>query len=97
MATTKPLLDQLDAYKSKSEAAAQASAKASTSFSGLGAAAAIAGRAVAAIGIATSVGEFIRLADASTNVASRLGLVTSSAAELANVQQRLFELRSPRA
>lgn len=90
VATLKPLLDQLDAYKAKSDAAAQASAKAGSSFAGLGAAAGIAARAVAAIGITASVGEFIRLADASTNVASRLGLVTSSAAELASVQQRLF-------
>lgn len=45
---------------------------------------------MAAIGIGASVGEFVRMADASTNVASRLGLVTSSAAELASVQQRLF-------
>lgn len=88
--TLKPLLDQLDAYKAKTEAASQASAKASTSFTGLGAAAGLAARAVAAIGISASVGEFIKMADASTNVASRLGLVTSSAAELASVQARLF-------
>lgn len=88
--TIKPLLDQLDAYKSKSEAAAQASAKVGTSFTGLSTAAGLAARAVAAIGITASVGEFVRMADASTNVASRLGLVTSSAAELASVQARLF-------
>lgn len=92
VSTLKPLLDQLDAYKGKADAAAQASVKASTSFTGLGAAAGLAARAVAAIGIAASVGEFIRMADASTNVASRLGLVTSSAAELASVQQRLFQV-----
>lgn len=90
--TIKPLLDQLDAYKSKSEAAAQASAKVGTSFTGLGTAAGLAARAVAAIGIGASVGEFVKMADASTNVASRLGLVTSSAAELASVQQRLFSI-----
>lgn len=90
--TLKPLLDQLDAYKSKSEAASQASAKVGTSFTGLSAAAGLAARAVAAIGIGASVGEFVKMADASTNVASRLGLVTSSAAELASVQQRLFSI-----
>ena len=88
--TLKPLLDQLDAYKSKTEAASQASAKVGTSFTGLSAAAGLAARAVAAIGIGASVGEFVKMADASTNVASRLGLVTSSAAELASVQARLF-------
>jgi hypothetical protein len=58
--TLKPLLDQLDAYKSKSEAAAQASAKVGTSFTGLSTAAGLAARAMAAIGISASVGEFVR-------------------------------------
>lgn len=90
--TLKPLLDQLDAYKSKAEAAAKASEKAGSSFSDIGASAALAGRALAAIGITASVGEFIRMADASTNVASRLRLVTASAGELASVQERLFQV-----
>lgn len=65
---------------------------AGSSLAGLSTAAGLAARAVAAIGITASVGEFVRMADASTNVASRLGLVTSSAAELASVQQRLFSI-----
>lgn len=88
----RPLLDQLDAVKSKSEAASQATVQMGSSFGGLGAAAGMAARAVAAIGIGVSVGEFVKMADASTNVASRLGLVTSSAAELASVQARLFQV-----
>ncbi|SFB74024.1 tape measure domain-containing protein [Polaromonas sp. OV174] len=86
----KPLLDQLDAVKTKSLAAAQASTQVGSSFSSLSIAAGVAARAVAAIGIGVSVREFVTMADASTNVASRLGLVTASAAELASVQQRLF-------
>lgn len=88
----KPLLDQLDAVKAKSAAAAQAANQVGGAFSGLSAVAGIAGRAIAAIGIGVSVGELVKMADASTNVASRLGLVTSSAAQLVSVQQQLFEV-----
>lgn len=63
-----------------------------SSFAGLGGAARIAGTALAAIGIGSSVGELVKMADASTNVASRLSLVTNSASELAQVQRRLFDV-----
>ncbi|WP_395055184.1 tape measure protein [Polaromonas sp.] len=86
----KPLLDRLDEAKAKAQGATQANAQLTSSFSGLGGAAAVAARAVAAIGIGVSIREFVSLADASTNVASRLSLVTSSAAELASVQRQLF-------
>ncbi|RQO83482.1 tape measure protein [Acidovorax sp. FJL06] len=61
-------------------------------FVGLGGAAKYAGAALAAIGIGTTVGDLVKMADASTNVASRLSLVTTSAAELAQVQRRLFDI-----
>lgn len=86
----RPYLEQLDAAKAKSLEAAQATTKLGSSFTGLGAAAGVAARAVAALGVAASLGEMVRLADASTNVASRLSLVTSSARELSIVQDRLF-------
>lgn len=86
----KPLLDQLDAVRSKSALAAQATESAGGSFGSLGAAAGLAARALAAIGIANLASDFIRLADASTNIASRLTLVTTSSAELVAVQQQLF-------
>lgn len=61
---------------------------------GMQSAAAAAQTALASIGVGVSVGAFVRsfitLADASTNVASRLSLVTTSAAELVDVQQKLF-------
>ncbi|GAA6121445.1 tape measure protein [Acidovorax sp. FG27] len=88
----KPWLDQLDAAKVKAEAAGQAQQGLEKSMIGLGAAAGLAGRALAVAGIGASAAEFIRMADASTNVASRLSLVTNSTAELANVQQRLFNV-----
>ncbi len=88
----KPLLDQLDASKAKAQAATQANATLSTSYSGLGSAAFTASRAIAAIGIGVSVREFAQMADASTNVASRLSLVTNSASELVAVQRQLFEV-----
>lgn len=61
-------------------------------FVGLGGAAKYAGAALAAIGIGTTVSDLVKMADASTNVASRLSLVTTSAAELAQVQRRLFDI-----
>ncbi len=86
----KPLLDQLDASKAKAQAAATANVQLSSSYAGLSGAALSAGRVLAAIGIGVSVREFIQMADASTNVASRLSLVTDSAAELIAVQKQLF-------
>ena len=47
-------------------------------------------RGLAMIGVSVTVGEFIKMADASTNVASKLKLVTSSTVELASVQGDLF-------
>lgn len=88
----KPWLDKLDEAKRKAGEATIANSKLGSSFSGLGAAGGVAARGLAAIGVALSVKEFISLADASTNVASRLGLVTSSATELIAVQSRLFEV-----
>lgn len=70
----------------------QATQQVESRLGGLSAAAGVAGRALAVIGISASIGEFVRMADASTNVASRLGLVTTSTAQLASVQQRLFEI-----
>ncbi|PUA95527.1 tape measure domain-containing protein [Acidovorax sp. 107] len=61
-------------------------------FVGLGGAAKYAGAALAAIGIGTTVSDLVKMADASTNVASRLSLVTTSASELAQVQRRLFDI-----
>jgi len=86
----KPLLDQLDASKAKAQAAATANIQLTSSYAGLSGAALSAGRVLAAIGIGVSVREFIQMADASTNVASRLSLVTDSAAELIAVQKQLF-------
>ena len=85
MDVLKPYLDQLDQAKEKTQAAAAATG-------GLGNAAALAGRALAAVGIAATVKEFVGLADASTNMNSRLKLVTGSAEELASVQERLFSI-----
>ena len=75
-----------DALKMKQQAMAN-SDKAMNSLAG---SARLVTSAFAAIGVSASVGEFIKMADASTNVASRLGLVTSSATELIAVQQKLF-------
>ena len=72
------------------EAVGGAALGAGSNLSGLGVSAQLAGRAIAAIGIGVTVREFVTMADASTNVASRLGLVTTSAAELASVQKELF-------
>lgn len=72
--------------------AEQATRQVESGLSGMGTAAAMAGRALAAIGIGVSARELVKIADASTNVASRLSLVTNSAAELANIQQRLFSV-----
>lgn len=92
MDVLKPYLDRLDEAKRKTDETSQATNKLGTSFSGLGAASGLAAKAVAAIGIGASVSEYFRLADASTNVASRLSLVTASSRELASVQERLFSV-----
>ncbi len=65
---------------------------AKSSISDLSTAAGLAGKALAAIGIGASVGEFIKMADAATNVTSRLRLVTASASELSDVQAKLFQV-----
>ena len=80
-----PVLDDLRKME-------EATKRAETGFSGMGTAAQMAGRALAAIGIGASVREFVTMADASTNMASKLALVTGSAAELAQVQRRLFDV-----
>jgi len=48
--------------------------------------------ALAALGIAASVSEMLRLSDAYRQMAGRLQLVTASAEEAARVQQRLYDL-----
>lgn len=88
----KPLLDQLDAYKTKAADATRATENLGGGVSALGAAAGMAGRALAVLGVAASARELIAMADASTTVASRLALVTSSTAELIDVQRRLFQV-----
>ena len=88
----KPLLDQLDAAKAKAEAAAQANTKLSSSLDGLRAAAGATARVFAAVGVGLSAAELVKMADASTNIASRLSLVTNSASELAKVQRDLFQI-----
>lgn len=70
----------------------QAVQSSAASMGGLAAAGRLAAGALAAIGVGNTVGSFIKMADASTNMASRLGLVTSSASELIVVQQRLFAI-----
>ena len=92
VASLKPLLDQLDAAKAKFQEASQASEKASGSFGGLGEAAGLAGRAFAALGVAASLKSFITMADASTNLASRLSLVTTSTGQLIQLQNELFNV-----
>lgn len=80
-----PVLDDLRKME-------EATKRAETGFSGMSTAAQMAGRALAAIGIGASVREFVAMADASTNMASKLALVTGSTAELAQVQRRLFDV-----
>ncbi|WP_375577099.1 tape measure protein [Paracidovorax oryzae] len=92
VAALKPLLDQLDAYKSTAADAVRSSDSLNGSLSGLSAAAGLAGKALAVLGVSVSAREFVAMADASTNVASRLTLVTSSTAELIDVQRRLFDV-----
>lgn len=83
-AALKPLLDQLDQIGAKSD-------KASSALDDLGMATRFAAGAFAALGISATVGELVKMADASTNIASRLRLVTDSTAELARVQVVLFQ------
>jgi tape measure domain-containing protein len=79
---------KIDAYRQEQAALA----KTEGALSGLTAAGRLAAGALAAIGIGASVSELTRMADASTNVASRLRLVTDSAAELISVQGSLFRV-----
>lgn len=87
--------------KSRTEAAASAAAhdslassqnKAASASAGLGQATRVLGQALAALGIATTVRELVGMADAYTNINSRLGLVTSSTRELTNAQRALFTI-----
>lgn len=71
-------------------ATGKAADDAARSTMGLGASARLLGAAFATMGIAVTVREMARMADASTNIESRLRLVTGSAQELASVQGQLF-------
>lgn len=88
----RPLLTQLDTFQVKAKDAAKSGEELGGSLSGLGSAASLAGRALAAIGVGASVRELFSMADASTNVASRLSLVTTSTSDLVTVQQKLFDV-----
>lgn len=72
--------------------AARAAQETGGSFGAMGGGAALAARAIGALAAAFSVSEFVRLADAATNVTARLRLVTDSAEELTSVQARLFDV-----
>jgi tape measure domain-containing protein len=50
------------------------------------------GRMAATIGVVFGVGEIIKMGDAWTNVDSRIGLVTKSTAEQAEMQQKVFDI-----
>jgi tape measure domain-containing protein len=50
------------------------------------------GRMAAVVGVALGAGEIVQMADAWTNVDSRIGLVTKSTAEQAEMQQKVFEI-----
>lgn len=87
--------------KSRAEAAASASAhdslaasqnKAAAASNALGGATRVLGQALGALGLAVSVRELVSMADAYTNINSRLGLVTSSTRELASAQKQLFDI-----
>lgn len=79
---------KIDAYK-REQAAMEASSR---GMSDLASAGRMVGGALASIGLGLSARELLKLADASTNVESRLRLVTKTTEELSSVQQRLFSV-----
>lgn len=85
----KAMGDRISGLKAEQDAIAKsASASASANLASV---TGVLARGLAIIGVTATVGEFIKMADASTNVASKLKLVTNSSADLQTVQAELFK------
>ena len=83
----KAMGDRISGLKAEQDALA----KSASATANLASVTGVLARGLAIIGVTATVGEFIKMADASTNVASKLRLVTTSTAELKSVQDGLFQ------
>ncbi|MGF6212325.1 tape measure protein [Comamonas sp. 4034] len=83
----KAMGDRISGLKAEQDALA----KSASATANLASVTGVLARGLAIIGVSATVGEFIKMADASTNVASKLKLVTNSSAELQTVQAELFK------
>ena len=91
-ATTDKAAQEMRKLELASQATANAQKRAGDSAASVATGFTAIGGAVKALALASAAQQFIQFADAATNVRARLGLVTSSAAELAIVQERLFNI-----